>query len=116
MVEPRSAKLTVQFIDEYCQWYQALFPEVRSFEAFKQLHLGLISEVKRKTLPAIAQIAGVDNAQSLHHFLTESPWHIEEFRQQRLQLILRILPTLNGSVIDYVEVLYYKKRSTQLFV
>lgn len=102
MVEPRSAKPTVQFIDEYCQWYQALFPEVRSFEAFKQLHLGLISEVKRKTLPAIAQIAGVDNAQSLHHFLTESPWQIEDFRQQRLQLILRILQTLNQPEIVLV--------------
>jgi len=43
---------TVKFVDEYCQWYQPLFA-VRSFEAFKQLHLGLISEVKRKSLPAI---------------------------------------------------------------
>jgi len=47
MVEPRPAKPTVKFVDEYCQWYQPLFAEVRSFEAFKQLHLGLISEVKR---------------------------------------------------------------------
>jgi len=53
MVEPRAAKPTVQFIDDYCQWYQSLF-QVRSFEAFKQLHLGLISEAKRKSLPAIA--------------------------------------------------------------
>jgi len=68
MVEPRPAKPTVKFVDEYCQWYQPLFAEVRSFEAFKQLHLGLISEVKRKSLPAIAQVAGLDNAQSLHHF------------------------------------------------
>jgi len=56
------------------------FGEVRSFEAFKQLHLGLISEAKRKSLPAIATVAGLDNAQSLHHFLTESPWQIEDFR------------------------------------
>lgn len=91
MVEPRLAKPTVQFIDEYCQWYQSLFPEVRSFEAFKQLHLGLISEVKRKSLPAIAQVAGLDNAQPLHHFLTESPWQIQNFRQQRLHLIKQSL-------------------------
>jgi hypothetical protein len=32
-VRSRSAKPTVQFIDEYCQWYQALFLEVGSFEA-----------------------------------------------------------------------------------
>ena len=91
MVEPRSAKPTVQFIDDYCQWYQSLFPEVRSFEAFKQLHLGLLSEAKRKTLPAIATVTGLDNAQSLHHFLTESPWHVENFRQQRLRLILQTI-------------------------
>jgi len=91
MVEPRPAKPTVQFVDEYCQWYQPLFPEVRSFEAFKQLHLGLISEVKRKSLPAIATVAGLDNAQSLHHFLTESPWQIDAFRQHRLKLILQTL-------------------------
>lgn len=91
MVEPRPAKPTVQFIDEYCQWYQGLFPEVRSFEAFKQLHLGLISEAKRKSLPAIARIAGLDNAQSLHHFLTQSPWQTSDLRQQRLRRILQTI-------------------------
>lgn len=91
MVEPRPAKPTVQFIDEYCQGYQPLFLEVRRFEAFKQLHLGLISEANRKTLPAIAQVAGLDNAQSLHHFLTESPWQTLDFRQQRLQRILQTI-------------------------
>ena len=96
MVKPRPAKPTVQFIDEYCQWYQALFPEVRSFEAFKQLHLGLISKVKRKTLPAIAEVAGLDNAQALHHFLTESPWQTSAFRQQRLRLILQTVDSPNN--------------------
>lgn len=55
------------------------------------MHLGLLSEAKRKTLPAIAQVAGLDNAQSLHHFLTESPWQIHAFRQQRLRLILQTI-------------------------
>jgi SRSO17 transposase len=102
MVEPRPAKPTVQFVDEYCQWYQSLFAQVRSFEAFKQLHLGLLSEAKRKSLPAIATVAGLDNSQSLHHFLTESPWQIENFRQQRLQLILQILQTLDEPEIVLV--------------
>jgi SRSO17 transposase len=91
MVEPRPAKPTVKFVDEYCQWYQALFVEVRSFEAFNQLHIGLISESKRKSLPAIATVASLNNAQSLHHFLTESPWQLQNFRQQRLRLILQTL-------------------------
>jgi hypothetical protein len=32
MTERRQAKPTVKFVDEYCQWYQQLFPEVRSDE------------------------------------------------------------------------------------
>ena len=40
MVEPRPPVPTVQFIDSYCELYQNLFPEVRSFENFKYL-LGL---------------------------------------------------------------------------
>jgi SRSO17 transposase len=39
MGKPRPPKPTVRFVDEYCQVYQDLFPEVRSFEAFKYLHL-----------------------------------------------------------------------------
>ena len=53
--------------------YRFLFPEVRSFEAFKYLHAGMISELPRKSLPAIAKVVGLENEQSLHHFLTESP-------------------------------------------
>ena len=91
MVEPRTPHPTVQFVDSYCQMYQYLFPEVRSFEAFKYLHVGLISDIKRKTLPAIAKVVGLDNEQSLHHFLSKSPWEAQELRQQRLEIILKIL-------------------------
>jgi SRSO17 transposase len=48
-------------------------PEVRSFEAFKYLNMGMLSDIKRKTLPAIAKIVGLENHQTLHNFLTESP-------------------------------------------
>jgi SRSO17 transposase len=62
MVKPRPAKPTVKFIDEYCEIYKDLFPEVRSFEYFKYLHMGLISEIKRKTLPEIAKVVGLENS------------------------------------------------------
>jgi SRSO17 transposase len=91
MVEPRTPHPTVQFVDTYCQMYQHLFPEVRSFEAFKYLHVGLISDIKRKTLPAIAKVVGLENEQSLHHFISESPWQVKMLRQQRLEIILKIL-------------------------
>src|SRR4028118_253867 len=67
------------------------FGEVRSFEAFKHLHVGMISPIKRKTLPEIAKVVGLDQEQALHHFLIKSPWEIQELRKQRLDLILQVL-------------------------
>ena len=96
MVKPRQAQETVKFIDQYCESYRDIFPEVRTFEYFKYLHLGIISEIKRKTLPAIAQVVGLENAEGLDHFLTESPWSVEELKKTRLNLILRVI---NGEEI-----------------
>jgi len=87
----RKPASTIKFIDDYCQWYRKLLPEVRSFEAFKYLHVGMISDLKRKTLPGIARVVGLSNEQGLLHFLKESPWECEELRQARLRLILQVL-------------------------
>ena len=91
MVEPRPPVKTVKFVDEYCLWYKKLFSDVRNFEAFKYLHIGCISDLKRKSLPEIAKIVGLDNYQGLHHFLTTSSWEIEQLRAWRLELILQVL-------------------------
>ncbi|GFE71922.1 hypothetical protein CFPU101_45320 [Chroococcus sp. FPU101] len=113
---PRPAATTVEFIDQYCAGYQEIFPEVRSFECFKWLHLGMISEIKRKTLPAIAKVVGITNAQPLHHFLSKSPWLVEKFREKRIELLLKALGEAKfilvldktgdrkkGKTTDYVE-------------
>ncbi|QYU68568.1 transposase, partial [Leptolyngbya sp. 15MV] len=91
MVAPRAPQPTLRFVDEYCELYAQLFPEVRSFEAFKYLHLGMVCELKRKTLPAIARAVGLENEQGLHHLLTKSPWSVTRLRQTRLKLILELL-------------------------
>ena len=51
----------------------------------------MISELKRKTLPAIARAVGLENEQGLHHLLTKSPWSVTRLRQTRLKLILELL-------------------------
>jgi SRSO17 transposase len=56
MTQPRSPKPSIKFVDEYCAIYRNIFPEVRSFENLRDLHLGMISEIKRKSLPEIACI------------------------------------------------------------
>jgi SRSO17 transposase len=60
MVEPRSAVQTINFVDEYSLLYKKLFSDVRLFEALKYLHIGCISDLKRKSLPKIAKIVGLD--------------------------------------------------------
>ena len=60
---PRAVTPTVGFIDQYCHAYRSLFEDVRHFEAFKFLHLGMLSEIPRKSLPAIAKVAGLKDSQ-----------------------------------------------------
>ena len=91
MSVPREPKPTVSFVDQYCAYYRDVFPEVRSFEYFTALHLGMIAALPRKTLPAIARAVGVDDAQSFHHFLTQSPWKVATLRQKRLALLKAVL-------------------------
>jgi SRSO17 transposase len=76
----RTPVTTVAFVDDYCQHYQHLFDQVRNFEAFKFLHLGMLSEIRRKSLPAIARTVGLEDSQELHHFLRDSPWDVAALR------------------------------------
>jgi SRSO17 transposase len=90
MTTPREPISTISFIDQYCSHYQDLFPDVRAFEHFKSLQLGMIADIKRKTLPAIAKAVNSD-AQALHHFIAQAPWSTSAFRQRRLQLTQQAL-------------------------
>ncbi|VXD11493.1 transposase (fragment) [Planktothrix paucivesiculata PCC 9631] len=80
----REAQPTVAIIDEYCAEYKDLFQEVRNYECFKYLHLGIISPIKRKSLPEIAKVVSIKSAQSLHHFLANSEWSVNKLRSLRL--------------------------------
>jgi SRSO17 transposase len=91
MTLARQAQSTVTFVDEYCQQYQECFPDVRSFEQFTYLHVGMLSEIKRKSLPAIAKAVGQTNGQALHHFLAYAPWSVEAVRERRLSLVKQAL-------------------------
>jgi SRSO17 transposase len=87
----RDAQPTVAVIDQYGEGYKHLFTEVRSYECFKYLHLGIISPIKKKSLPEIAKIVGINSPQSLHHFLANSPWSVTELRKTRLEKTLQAL-------------------------
>lgn len=58
----RDAHPTVALGDEYYAEEQDLFKEVRNYECFKYLHLGIISPIKRKSLPEIAKVVSINSA------------------------------------------------------
>lgn len=95
----RDAHATVAVIDEYCAEYKHLFKEVRNYECFKYLHLGIISTIKRKSLPEIAKVVSINSAQSLHHFIANSDWSVEQLRSRRLA---KIKKALHGNAITVV--------------
>ena len=96
---PRDAQSTVAVVDEYCQEYRDIFKEVRNYECFKYLHLGIISTLKRKSLPEIGKVVGINSAQSLHHFIANSEWEVEKLRTRRLE---KIKKALKGKAITVV--------------
>jgi SRSO17 transposase len=107
MTQPRASQPTIGFIDQYCSQYKSIFPEVRSYEAFKRIIIGIITPSQRKSLSRIAKIVGLEQGQcwageplsSLHHFITSSPWTYQELRTVRLKLIL---DWLKGEATDII--------------
>jgi SRSO17 transposase len=99
MKYPQTLQPTISFIAQYCSNYQKIFPEVRSYEAFKQILTGIITPSKRKSLVTISKIVGLKNSQSLHNFLTQSPWKVEQLRAERIKIILN---WLKGEAIDII--------------
>jgi SRSO17 transposase len=78
---------TVGFIDDYCLMYRSMFEDVRLYECLKWLHLGMISTLPRKSLPEIAKLNGLNDGQSLHHFLRDAVWDVKQVRAVRIQFI-----------------------------
>ena len=76
-----------------------MFKEVRNYECFKYLHLGITSPIKRKSLPEIAKVVSINSAQSLHHFIANCDWSVEELKKRRLD---KIKKALKGKAITVV--------------
>src|SRR5258707_1110546 len=92
MTRVRPATPTVAFIDQDCAPYRGLFQNVRHFEQFTALHLGLLAETRRKSLPRLGKTVHVD-PQALHHVLAHADWSVEALRHQRLALLHQALGT-----------------------
>jgi len=55
---------------------------------FKFLHVGMLSELQSKIPPAIAKLVGLKDGQSLHHFLRDGVWEVEQSELLGLEIDL----------------------------
>jgi SRSO17 transposase len=124
MSKTRPATATVAFIEQYCARYRDLFHNVRHFEQFTAVHLGLLAETRRKSLPRLGKTVHID-PQALHHFLANAEWSVEALRQRRLELLRQAVgqtPFIlcldetgdrkKGHTTDYVATQYIGNRHT----
>jgi SRSO17 transposase len=90
MTQARAPATTVAYVDDYCVRYRDLFGDVREYEQFAQLHVGLLAETKRKSLPRLAKTVQAD-AQALHHFLSKAHWSTAALRARRRDVLRQAL-------------------------
>src|SRR5262249_49498159 len=86
MSKTRPATPTVAYLDQYCAQYRALFHNVRHFEQFTALHVGLLAETRRKSLPRLGKTVHVD-PQALHHFLAKAECSVQALRSTGLAVL-----------------------------
>ena len=70
--------------------YRFLFQNVRHFEHFTALHLGLLAETRHKSLPRLGKAVHAD-PQALHHFLAKAEWSVRSCGAKRLELLRQAL-------------------------
>jgi SRSO17 transposase len=83
------------------------FRLLRSFESFRDLHLGIISEIKMKSLPEIARVCGIGETSTIPSFFHRITWEDRKFKEaaKRCSILLIIDETgkrKQGRATDYV--------------
>ena len=91
MTSRRDAAPTLDVIERHCAQFRDLFDEVRTFENFQSLHLGLLAQLPRKSLPALARFLELPNPQRLHHLLTTPHLSTADIEHRRIQLLREAL-------------------------
>ena len=75
-------------LEKFLGEFKDLFTKSQ-FENFKVYPLGLQLEVKRTNIQTINECRPKSNYDSLHHFLTNSPWDEEKVNNRRIEIIQR---------------------------
>src|SRR5690348_13729604 len=88
---PRQAQnQTLHVVDKYCLPYRDVFRYVQRLYYFQLLHIGLLKQLPKPTLPAIAKAVGC-NTQALRRFIIAAKWEAWALEEQHLLTIKKAL-------------------------
>jgi len=75
-------KVPKRFLKKFKKWFTK-----KQFKNFKRYISGLLLELKRTNIQTIDAYCIESNYDSLHHFLSNSPWQEEEFNSERIKIM-----------------------------
>lgn len=89
-------------LETFFEKFDSLWSRPNQSQGFRAYAVGLLSEAHRKNIEAMNAKMLAPAYQSLHHFLTETPWDAQEVNRRRLDLLLtnrRTAPRPDGVLI-----------------
>lgn len=89
-------------LETFFEKFDSLWSRPNQSQGFRAYALGLLSEAHRKNIEAMNAKMLAPDYQSLHHFLTETPWDAAEVNRRRLDLLManrRTAPRPEGVLI-----------------
>jgi len=89
-------------LETFFEKFDPLWSRPNQRQGFRAYALGLLSEAHRKNIEAMNAKMIAPAYQSLHHFLTETPWDVQEVNHRRLELLManrRTAPRPEGVLI-----------------
>ena len=89
-------------LETFFEKFDSLWSRPNQRRGFRAYTLGLLSEAHRKNIEAMNTKMIAPDYQSLHHFLTETPWDAQEVNRWRLNLLMtnrRTAPRSEGVLV-----------------
>jgi len=89
-------------LETFFEKFDSLWSRPNQRQGFRAYALGLLSEAHRKNIEAMNTKMIAPHYQSLHHFLTETPWDAQEVNRRRLELLMghrRTAPRPEGVLV-----------------
>ena len=74
-------------VKTFCSWFRGVFRRVEQFEHFEAF-ITALSVSQNRTVAGVQQsLVDGPTYESLHHFMSKSPWSIDQLRKRRLEFV-----------------------------